>query len=107
MSLLDRAADLGLVLLSISILLGLVRLARGPSVVDRMLAFDVVALCAVGMMTLLAIRSGVAAFLELILVFAMLGFLSTVTFVFYLSGSASRDSRHSEAPPPDEPHEDP
>jgi multisubunit Na+/H+ antiporter MnhF subunit len=106
MTLLDHATDAGLVLLGISILLGLIRLARGPTVVDRMLAFDVVALCIVGMMTLLAIRSGTSAFLELILIFAMLGFLSTVTFVFYLSRTSSRDSHHGE-PPPEDPHEDP
>ncbi len=107
MTLLDRATDVGLVLLGVSILLGLFRLARGPSVVDRMLAFDVIALCAVGMMTLLAIRSGTGVFLELILVFAMLGFLSTVIFVFYLSRTASRDSRHFTEPPPEHPHDHP
>lgn len=70
--------------LTLSILLGLVRLARGPSVLDRVLAFDLIATCAVGMILLLSIKWNTSLYLELILIFSLLGFLTTVAFVFYL-----------------------
>jgi len=70
--------------LTLAILLGLVRLARGPTVLDRVLAFDLIATCAVAMVLLLSIQWNTALYLELILIFSLLGFLTTVAFVFYL-----------------------
>jgi multisubunit Na+/H+ antiporter MnhF subunit len=71
-------------MLTASILLGLFRLARGPTVLDRVLAFDLITTCAVGMIVLLSIQWKTSLFLELILIFSLLGFLTTVAFVFYL-----------------------
>jgi multisubunit Na+/H+ antiporter MnhF subunit len=71
-------------MLTVSILLGLYRLARGPTVLDRVLAFDLITTCAVGMIVLLSIQWQTSLFLELILIFSLLGFLTTVAFVFYL-----------------------
>ncbi|MFQ3671320.1 MAG: monovalent cation/H+ antiporter complex subunit F [Verrucomicrobiia bacterium] len=73
-----------LVLLVLATLAGLYRLARGPSVLDRILAFDMIAICAVAMMVILSVRWKTALFLELILIFSLLGFFGTVAFVFYL-----------------------
>jgi multicomponent Na+:H+ antiporter subunit F len=70
--------------LTLAILLGLVRLARGPTVIDRVLAFDLIATSAVGMILLLSIHWRTALYLELVLIFSLLGFLTTVAFVFYL-----------------------
>ncbi|MCX8157910.1 MAG: monovalent cation/H+ antiporter complex subunit F [Verrucomicrobiae bacterium] len=75
---------LSFVLLFVAILLGLYRLARGPTVLDRVLAFDLITTCAVGMIILLSIQWQTPLFLELILVFALLGFLTTVAFVVHL-----------------------
>ncbi len=72
-------------ILGLAIVLGLLRLARGPTVIDRILAFDLVTTCAVGMIVLLCIQWKTALYLELILVFSLLGFCGTVAFVHYLS----------------------
>lgn len=84
---------LAFVLLFLAILLGLYRLARGPTVLDRVLAFDLITTCAVGMIILLSIQWQTTAYLELILVFALLGFLTTVAFVGHL-----RQTRQPPAP---------
>jgi len=81
----DVALNLGFVMLALAILLGAVRLVRGPSIMDRVLAFDLITTCAVGMIVLLSIRWRTVLYLELILVFSLLGFLTTVAFVFYLN----------------------
>lgn len=70
--------------LTLAILLGLFRLARGPTVLDRILAFDLIATSAVGMVVLLSVLWRTAVYLELILIFSLLGFVSTVAFVFHL-----------------------
>jgi multicomponent K+:H+ antiporter subunit F/multicomponent Na+:H+ antiporter subunit F len=48
------------------------------------LAFDLIATCAVGMIVLLSIQWHTSLYLELLLIFSLLGFLTTVAFVFYL-----------------------
>jgi multisubunit Na+/H+ antiporter MnhF subunit len=92
--------------LTLAILLGLVRLARGPTVLDRVLAFDLIATCAVGMILLLSIQWDTSLYLELILIFSLLGFLTTVAFVFYLNKTiqpiaAAAVVRDPESPSPE------
>lgn len=73
------------VILTLAIVCGLVRLARGPTVIDRIMAFDLITTSAVGMIVLLSIQWKTAMYLELILIFSLLGFFGTVAFVYYLS----------------------
>jgi multisubunit Na+/H+ antiporter MnhF subunit len=89
-------------LLTIAMLLGLYRLARGPSVLDRVMAFDLITTSAVGMIVLLSIQWKTALYLELILIFSLLGFMTAVAFVFYLhqsAGQASEKPAHQDEPP--------
>jgi multisubunit Na+/H+ antiporter MnhF subunit len=71
-------------LLTAAVLLGLARLVQGPTVLDRILAFDLIATSIVGMIVLLSVQWRTALYLELILVFSLLGFAGTVAFVFHL-----------------------
>ena len=80
----DFAHNAAFGLLTVSVFLGLYRLARGPRVLDRVMAFDLITTCVVGMIVLLSIRWQTPLYLELILIFSLLGFLTTVAFVFYL-----------------------
>jgi multisubunit Na+/H+ antiporter MnhF subunit len=83
--------------LTTAILLGLYRLARGPHVIDRVMAFDLITTCAVGMIVLLSIQWNTPLYLELILIVSLLGFLTTVAFVFYLN--KTRESPSAPEPP--------
>lgn len=78
------ALQLCFVLLTLAVLLGLVRLVRGPTVLDRILAFDLIATSIVGMITLLSVKWRTPLYLELVLLFSLLGFVGTVAFVFHL-----------------------
>lgn len=73
-----------LLLLAVAVVLGLVKLWCGPTAIDRILAFDLVCVALVGMMVVLSIRWRTELFVELILIYSLLGFLSTVAFAFYL-----------------------
>lgn len=72
------------VLMIVSVLCGLYRLFKGPSVVDRMLAFDSVTVCAIALLVLFSLTRDTILFQDLILIFCLLGFATTVAFVFYL-----------------------
>ena len=76
--------NLSFSILTIAVLMGLYRLAKGPTVLDRVMAFDLVATCIVGMIILLSIRWRTSMYLELIIIFCLLGFLTTVAYVIYL-----------------------
>ena len=78
------ACYLGLAALSGCVVLGLIRLALGPTVLDRLLALDAVLFFGVGILGTVSILGRTAVYLELILVVALLGFFTMVAFFYYL-----------------------
>lgn len=84
-------------LLAFSIFLCLVRLRRGPTIMDRILAFDTICVLIVGFMVVVSARWRTALYLDLILVFTLLGFFSTVAFSLYLH--RTYDISHDFQPP--------
>jgi multicomponent K+:H+ antiporter subunit F len=70
--------------ISLALLLNLYRLAVGPHALDRVLALDTMVINAIGLIVVLGIWFGVTIFFEAALLFAMVGFLSTVAFCKYL-----------------------
>lgn len=93
----------GIVALALGVALGLWRVARGPTVLDRILAFDLITTCAVGVIVLLSMKWETAEHMELILIYSLLGFSSATAFVFYLQ--RAYDPR-AEVEPDDFPEED-
>lgn len=82
---LSIALDTALGALALSMLLCMWRLLRGPSLTDRILAFDTLYLNAVGVVVLLGIRLRSALLFEAALIVAMLGFVGTVALARYLT----------------------
>lgn len=73
-----------LLALAVSVAMCLYRLLRGPSVPDRALALDTLAINLAAMIVLLAIRYGTEMYLDAVLVIAILGFLGTVAVSKFL-----------------------
>lgn len=71
-------------LLSIVILLAFIRLARGPSMPDRVVAADLMSTVGVAIIAVYAIASGHSAFLDVAIVLALIGFLGTVALAIYI-----------------------
>jgi multicomponent K+:H+ antiporter subunit F len=82
---LDIALNIGVVAVTVAVLLCTVRLLRGPTVTDRVLALDTLYMNAVALIVLLGIRWNTAMLFEGALLVAMLGFASTVALARYLS----------------------
>ena len=84
MNVLDGAVQLASVMLALSVVLAFIRLLRGPSLPDRVVAFDLMASVAVGIMALYSIATEETVFLDVAIVLALISFLGTVAFARYL-----------------------
>lgn len=73
-----------MVLYAVALLLGFARLVLGPTLPDRVVAVDFIATCLIGFIALLAIRTGDPRYLGAALVLALLAFVGTTAFAYYL-----------------------
>lgn len=73
-----------LIILSISLILAFIRLVRGPSLPDRVIALDLATTMAIGIIAVFAMQNNQAVFLDVALILALLSFLSTVAFAYYI-----------------------
>lgn len=89
--------------LTAAILLTLYRLAKGPHLIDRILALDMIAICVVGMVVLLSIQWDSEFFIELVLIFSLLGFVTAVAFVFIIQMLDRRDPATGSEDPKERP----
>ncbi|PRD47275.1 monovalent cation/H+ antiporter complex subunit F [Sphingobacterium haloxyli] len=71
-------------ILSISVMLVFVRLFRGPSLVDRVIALDLIITIGIGIITVYSIRSNQEVFLDVAIILALIAFLGTVAFAYYI-----------------------
>ena len=71
-------------ILTLSVILSFIRLYKGPNVVDRVIALDLIITIGIGLITAFSIRSGQAMFLDVATIFALIAFLGTIAFSFYL-----------------------
>jgi multicomponent Na+:H+ antiporter subunit F len=67
--------------LLLNILLGLVRIMRGPTPADRMLSTQLFGTTGVAILLLLSVGLNLPVLLDVAIVFALLGALATVAFV--------------------------
>ncbi len=84
MSLQDLIVMLILPLLSAAILLTFARLVRGPSLPDRVVALDLLSTLGIGVIAAYAIATDQPVFLDVASILALVTFLGTVAFAYYL-----------------------
>lgn len=85
--------DIALVVIGLSMLTAMVRLIRGPTLADRVVALDLLAFFAAGAIAIIAVGSERAELLMVAVVVALLTFMSTAAFALYLE----RQGRESAA----------
>lgn len=69
---------------SVALLLNLYRVVHAPGVTDRILALDTMAIDVIALLVLFGIVEGTAIFFEASILFAMVGFVSTVAYAKFL-----------------------
>jgi len=80
----QAAADIALAMLALAMLLCMVRLLRGPSMADRILALDTLYINSLAGLMVAGVRLEDPTFFDAAIVIGMLGFVGTVAFAKYL-----------------------
>ena len=80
----DLACVAALVAIAAAMLLCVYRLARGPDILDRVLALDTLVINAIGLIVVVGLWYRSTLYFEAALLFAMVGFVTTVAFCKYL-----------------------
>jgi len=108
MDLLRLSLDVSFVLVMLGVAFAFIRLVRGPSLPDRIVALDMMTVLIVSFCGLYALRSDDTAFVDVALVLALVGFLATVALARFVerrvvwgsdrTGEDSRDDPKTAAP---------
>ena len=83
-------SQITLVMLGVALLIALIRLIKGPTLPDRIVAMDLFGVLVVGFIVVLAGSSGVRATLDAAIVIALVGFLGTIAYATYVEGGEPR-----------------
>jgi multicomponent Na+:H+ antiporter subunit F len=71
-------------ILSLSIVLVFYRFLKGPGIVDRVIALDLLITIGIGIISVYSILTNQATFLDIAMILALIAFLGTVAFSYYL-----------------------
>ena len=78
-------------ILILSELLVFVRFVIGPSVIDRVVALDLVVTIGIGIISIYSIITETSNFLDIAMILALIAFLGTVAFSYYLEKRNKND----------------
>ncbi len=86
------AVIIAYVLLSISLLVSIIRVAIGPSLPDRVVALDLIAFVVISLIATYSISSGHPVYLDVAIVLALVAFLGTIAFARFVFIRAERQN---------------
>ena len=81
---LDITIGIALLMLTVAALLTLLRVVRGPTLPDRVVAIDLIGVLIVGVTVVAAAATGEQAFLDVAIVIALISFVGTVAYARYV-----------------------
>ncbi|MEE6187621.1 hypothetical protein PIECOFPK_00133 [Mycovorax composti] len=71
-------------ILTISVILVFLRLIKGPAIVDRVIALDLIITIGIGIITVYSIRENQKILLDVAIILALIAFLGTIAFSYYI-----------------------
>lgn len=84
------AMNICIAVLSLGTLACLVRAIIGPSVADRLVAVNMIGTQVIGLICLIAARSGESGFIDIAIVYALLNFLAVAVLTKILRGKGKK-----------------
>jgi multicomponent Na+:H+ antiporter subunit F len=81
---LEVVSQITLLTLGVALIVAFIRLVKGPTLPDRIVAMDLLGVLVVGLIVVLAGWSGVRATLDAAIVIALIGFLGTIAYATYV-----------------------
>ena len=71
-------------ILAIALLLVFIRIFKGPTIVDRVIALDLLITIGISVITAYSISTGKSTFIDVAIMLALIAFLSTIAFSYYI-----------------------
>lgn len=84
--------DIAMAVLGVAMVLAVIRLLRGPTLADRVVALDLLAFFSVGVVALAAVVSDRAELVIVAVVVALLTFMGTAAFALYLERKGQEEN---------------
>jgi len=78
-------------ILALSVLILLIRFLKGPNVVDRIIALDLLITTGIGIIAIYSIVKNNSTFLDVTLILTLIAFLGTVGFSYYIEKRKRND----------------
>ena len=94
---LDWAIWISFLMVMLSLAVAFIRLAKGPTLADRVVALDMMTVSIIAVCGVAAVATGVYALLDVALVLALVGFLATVALARYAERADARRKENSDA----------
>jgi multicomponent Na+:H+ antiporter subunit F len=70
--------------LGISVLMVVIRFLMGPGLADRVVALDLLVTIGIGVIAVYSIVTGQPSYLDIAMILALIAFLSTIAFAYYI-----------------------
>ena len=101
-SFLSVAISASLLVLSVALVLIVVRIVRGPTLPDRILALDMLIAAVIGFIATMGVKTGYTLYVDIAIALGLVGFLSTVAFarVVMVRGRAGEEQGEGGRPRP-------
>jgi len=97
---LELAVQISLALVCLAFFISVIRLVRGPTLADRVLALDMLVTVGIGFIAVLTVRTGYGQYLDVAIGLGLVGFLATVAFSRYIIARGRRPGRPTAAAAP-------
>ncbi|MDR7127883.1 multicomponent Na+:H+ antiporter subunit F [Algoriphagus sp. 4150] len=91
MSVYDYLYFIILPVLAISIFIIFIRFLMGPTLPDRVIALDLLLTTGIGIIAVYSVTTNQPAFLDIAMIMALIAFLGTVAFAYYLEKRKRND----------------
>ncbi|MEM1282381.1 MAG: monovalent cation/H+ antiporter complex subunit F [Chlamydiota bacterium] len=69
------------ILICLAVIIGAIRFVKGPTTLDRILAFDFITVCVAAAVILYSIQLKTSYYIEVLIIFCLLGFTTTLAFM--------------------------
>lgn len=84
MNIFEISIWIAMIILSGCLLLGMIRFIIGPTVPDRITAFDLLAANVIGLIAIYSVMTNDIAFMDVAIILSLIAFLSSMFFAYYL-----------------------
>lgn len=87
--------NISLIAMSLAILVCFIRIVKGPTMSDRVVALDTIGIMLIGIIGIIMIIQNTIAYAEVILVIAILAFIGSIALAKFIEGGVIFDRDHN------------